>query len=728
MTLYTYTQPYRSPVRFLTSALAAFIAMSLIVVTWSMLPQTSLPVSTLSPDVAQNIPAQFIPNEGQLDPAVRFQAHVNGGTLFFTDDGVVMTLPTDQGQATNVQMQFVDAQARPAIQGIERLAGTTNYIQASAQYTGIPTYAGVTYHDLYNGIDARFDSPSGSLKTTYDVAPGANTNQIRWSYQGAERVQIDRATGALLVTVTSCPQGAGSSCTPVSLTESAPIAWQYIDGKQVPIDVRYSVDANNQIGFAVGSYNAAHPLTIDPTITFSTYYGGTLGECTFGNRCALAVDNDGNIYVTGGTSSPDFPLEEPFANDQPDDGSGADIFVVKLAPGGSSVIYSTYIANGVARGIATDAEGNAYVVGDTVEPSFPVTPDAFKACEVNNPDIVVIKLSADGQQLLYSTCIGGSNFETGYDIALDSAQNMLVSGSSASNDFPTVNPIQTYQDTDDEDGVVFKLAASGDSLVYSTYLGGTERDRAWTIDVDTADNAYVGGTVTTGSTGFPITAGVVKSTLEATDGFVTKITPTGTLVYSTYLGGESIDSVANLAVDDAGNVYALQTGLGFTGITKLNTDATNVVYSTEVESDPLVNEGYGGIAVDSFGNAYFLGQRDAEGRDKELVIFGLNPSGRQLYTREVGGSSTEEAMNMALYEQDGQVDAYVLATSLSDDFPVQNPLPGGDARNADGGEDLVIFNITDINEALVEPTPTPTLTPTPAPVLDETVYMPLIIR
>ena len=284
------------------------------------------------------------------------------------------------------------------------------------------------------------------------------------------------------------------------------------------------------------------------------------------------MDADGNAYVTGNTSSIDFPTQNAL---QPGSAGGLDIFVAKLTPAGSSLAYSTYFggrATDLPREIAVDSSGNAYVMGVTASGDFP-TLHAFQTGRNGMWDAFVFKLNPTGSALLYSTYLGGSGGEDPSDgrtggIAVDSAGNAYVTGTTDTSDFPTKNAIQSYaggtcgtppdQTFPCPDAFVakFNTNLSGEeSLVYSTYLGGGGSDKGFDLAVDPVGNVYVTGWAN--SANFPTTSGALQRTYRGVqNAFVTKFGPEGSLIYSTYLGGSTGgDRGEGIAVDTEGNAY-----------------------------------------------------------------------------------------------------------------------------------------------------------------------------
>ena len=305
------------------------------------------------------------------------------------------------------------------------------------------------------------------------------------------------------------------------------------------------------------------------SLIYSTYLGGSGYENNWPVG-AIAVDGSGCAYVTGSTTSSNFPTLNPFQSTKQ---GGCDVFVTKLSIDGASLIYSTYLGGNGAEndygrgGIAVDGSGNAYVTGTTSSSNFP-TMNPYQATFQGMVDVFVTKFSIDGASLIYSTYLGGRGAERGLGIAVDRSGNAYVTGSTTSDNFPTFNPYQaTFQGM--VDVFVTKLSSTGASLIYSTYLGGSSYEDAdaygsiGSIAVDGSGNAYVTGT--TGSTNFP-SMNAYQATFQGgnsyqpKDAFVTKFSVSGAhLVYSTYLGGGSDDQGYGIAVDGGGNAYVTGT-------------------------------------------------------------------------------------------------------------------------------------------------------------------------
>jgi hypothetical protein len=296
------------------------------------------------------------------------------------------------------------------------------------------------------------------------------------------------------------------------------------------------------------------------SLAYSTYLGGSGNEGNQG-QISVAVDANGDAYVTGNTNSTNFPTKNPM---QATLAGGTDVFVSELNPSGSGLVYSTYLGgsgNEQVEGIAVNGSGNAYLVGNTTSKNFP-TANPLQASLAGRTNGFVTELNAAGSGFVYSTYLGGSGYDSVDAIALDAAGNTYVAGSTSSKNFPTTsNAFQVTNNAHLYDGFVAKLNASGTSLLYSTFLGGSQDNHVEAIALDPAGNAYLTGA--TASTDFPL-----KNPVQATyggggssftpwgDAFVTELNAAGSgLVYSTYLGGSKDDEGSAIVVDSTGNAY-----------------------------------------------------------------------------------------------------------------------------------------------------------------------------
>src|SRR5918999_1026490 len=625
------------------------------------------------------VPLAFEANRGQTDERVSFLARGQGYTLFLTRGEAVL-----RSRHGNVlRMRFANSSRTAAIKGIAKLSGTANYLTGGARLTGIPTYRSVRYEGLYRGVDAVFhDAGQGDAEYDLIVAPGADVATVALELAGAKRLQPKG--GDLLL------HGGGET-----LTLRAPIAYQHVGGRRVPVESRYVLRGPRRVWFAVGPHDPARPLVIDPVLSYSTYLGGS----GYDSATAIAVDSSGSAYVTGQTASVDFPVTPGAVGLDRADG-----FVTKLNASGTALVYSTYIG-GIGQGIDVDASGHAYVTG-YASLQLRTTPGSFQPALRGGFDAFVSKLNPQGSALVYSTYLGGGfdDFANGIDV--DAAGNAYVTGwtkcATPTCDFPTQNAFQPAYGGGNNDAFVTKLNPTGSALVYSTYLGGgrvlnNTDDWGQEIAVDSSGSAHVVGH--TYSPDFPTTSGAFDQDWNGLDLFVTKLAPAGnTLSYSTFLGGTNHDEGWGIAVDGSHNAYvtgftissdfpttagAYKTSM-LTGweavVTKLNAQGSGLVYSTYLGSDTASDRAWD-IAVDGIGGVVVVGDTNASdfpvlnavqpnygGGLQDSFVTRLNPEGSALaYSTFLGGSTFDQANSVAI---DSAGDAYVAGGTTAPNFPV----------------------------------------------------------
>ena len=651
--------------------------------TWSLLAQApSSAVASVKASTCVkwgDIPLSFEPNMGQESPEVRYVARGSSYTLYLAAAEILLS---GHNQAP-LRMKLSGANVAPRIFGEGQQVSTSNYLvgnDPSKWRTSVPNYGRTRYQSVYPGIDLVYYGHEGNLEYDWIVSPSADPQRIRLRFDSADRLRVDRQ-GDLVIE-------AGKT----EYRHRKPVVYQEIAGKRIEIPGTWRL-RGKEAGFRIGTYDRRQPLIIDPVLYYSTYVGGSGLDYAY----AIAADRAGNTYVTGGTGSANFPTANPLqaslrgsvdvfvtkinasgsarlystflGSGGVDEGRGiavnnrgevyvtgsagfsdfpmknpiqgtwggsGDAFLTKLNATGSALVYSTYLGgNGIdqGNGIALDPAGNAYVVGTTNSTNFP-TVNPFQAGKGAQDDAFVAKINPAGSAWVYATYLGGNNEDQGNGIAVDASGNAYVTGYTASTNFPVQSAFRG-SNTGVVDAFVTKLNPAGSALVYSTYLGGSALDYGTAIAVDSSGSAYVTGIVT--SDDFPL-AHPIDATLGShavDDVFVTKFTPSGSgLVYSTYLGGGSTDDAYAIALDRAGNAY-------ITGRTNSSDfPLVNPIQGTRVAFDMFVTE------INAAGSA-------------------------TLFSTFLGGSASESGRGIAV---DSLGNIHIAGESTSTDFPVVRPV------------------------------------------------------
>ncbi len=642
------------------------------------------------------LPLRFEANHGQTDAQVKFLSRTSGYSLFLTGDEAVLTLSgknpqgfvsghrfsdaasgsrkgvpaaADPTTGNVLRMKLRNANSAARVTGVDELAGTSNYFignDPAKWRTNVPTYAKVKYEEIYSGIDLVYYGNQRQLEYDFIVAPGADPHRIAFDVRGAKRIRQD-GRGELVFKV-----GADE------IRWHRPVVYQEKDGARQSVAARYVISDMNRVGFEVARYDASRPLYIDPLI-YSTYLGGSGDDQGFG----IAVDSSGNAYVTGFTTSTDFPTKNPL---QTAKALGKDVFVTKINAAGSALVYSTYLGGSgddFGYGIAVDSSGNAYVTGYTTSTDFP-TMNPLQPASGGGQDAFVSKINAAGSALVYSTYLGGSGDEWGNGIAVDAAGNAYVTGFTRGTDFPTMNPLQPASGGG-VDAFVSKINPSGSEFVYSTYLGGSNNDEGQGIAVDSGGNAYVTGL--TDSTDFPA-VNPLQGTSTGSNAFLSKFNATGSaLIYSTYLVfGKQNTSGAAIAVDSAGAAYITGDITGYQStagvVFKVNPSGSALDYSAALVFSGIKYVSGLSIAVDSAGSAYVAGSA-AYGHNNKILLARLNSDASQLIysTYEFGGAGASAGRGIAL---DSAGKAYVTGATTSTNFPTKNPLQPANAGGFGG--------------------------------------------
>lgn len=597
------------------------------------------PAGSRSLEDYRKLPLVFEEGRRPAGSGAGYLARGDGYGVFLSPDQVVLALRGPERRVRNLRLRWMGAHAaRAASMAAEgRLAAMTHSFRGSdpARWRHSALYSRVRYTGVYPGIDLVFYGRERQLEHDFILAPGADPEAIRLGLDGAERLEIDSA-GDLVVSL-----GDGE----VRLRR--PVSYQEVGGARREVESRFRLlpahGQVRQVGFEVGAYDRSRPLVIDPVLVYSTYLGGREEDSAGG----VAVDPVGNVYVTGYTITNEPPSDFPLTPGAfQTAASWYDVFITKLDRSGA-LVYSALLggeSSDGAGGIVVDATGHAYVTGITDSPDFPLVNPLQPGPKDYAPDAFVLKLSADGSDLLFSTTLGGSFYETGADIGMDASGALYVTGATDSVDFPQPGfPPLPAGFRGSTAVFVVKLAPGATGLIYSRTFGGIDHVQfGQRIAVDAAGRAHVTGF--TGSALFPVTNAVQPSLGGDYDAFALKLDRDGSVVYSTYLGGVGTDIGNGIALDAAGNAY--------------------------VTGDTLSD----GFPVKSALQSFRRGIRDN-------FVTKLSPAGSLLYSTYLGGEHNDQALAIAA-DRAGNV--YLTGATSSTDYPVVDPLQTGCAPNPPG--------------------------------------------
>jgi uncharacterized repeat protein (TIGR01451 family) len=606
-----------------------------------------------------------------------------------------------------LRLRLPGARLDPEITGRDDLPGRSHYLRGrdpGEWRTNIPNYRSVRYAEVYPRVDLVYRGGPGHLEYDFVVAPGGDPRAIRLAFEGADAVDLD-AAGDLVLRV------AGGI-----VRQHRPVTYQEVDGERRVVPSRY-IRARDGFRIEVDGYDRSRTLVIDPALVYSTYLGGNnmdsaravaidaagyayvaglaestnfpppgpvqpggplgadafvlkldpsgtalvystyLGGSGWDDAFGIAIDAFGAAYLTGYTSSPDFPTAGP----NPSAFGGVfDAFVSKIDPSGTALVLSRYLTGtgyDFGSAVAVDAQGSPYVTGWTTSTNFPTTPaPILQATSGGAVDAFVTKLDPNTFALAYSTYLGGTDWELTGGIAVDREGFAYVVGGTYSSNFPVVTPTLQSTLAGAEDAFVAKLDRAGTTLVYSTYLGGKDYDVAAAVAVDRGGRAYVTGQ--TSSRDFPVKLRPPATTVYAGgvfDAFVAKLEPSGTaLTYSRYLGGSDADEGTSIGLWD------------------------NLAYVT---GDTLSSD----FPLQKPVQATLQGARDA-------FVTRLDGSGAGLaFSTYLGGSDSDFGQGIAVAPRGGA--AYVVGGTSSTNFPTA-PSPPFQATLGGGFWDGFVTNIT----------------------------------
>ena len=591
----------------------------------------------------------FIPNRGQYSDIVNYRADAGGAAIWLTSKGVVYQFtryiqPPSEGNFLTeygfqpsstpdsieflfVRVTFTGSNPEPMTMPGRISNKQHNYFIGNDPMkweTNVPSFTDVRYSDIYPGIDLRYFGNDAHMEYDFVVSPGADAALIRVQYDGILAMSVN-SNGDLVI---ETDLGV--------IVENKPVSYQ-IDGDQmIPVVGEFELFNDNSFGFSFeDGYNPDLPLIIDPVLGFSTLFGGTGSDYARD----LARDTDSNLYITGYTTSSDFPVESAFDGTYNGGGqAGYDIFVSRISASGQTVDYSTYIGGATevdhAYSIVVDDSGSVYVCGSTQSTDFP-TANALQTNLAGSRDAVVFKLCPTGDTLRLSTYFGGSGIEYGSSIDIDTNHRMFVTGNTNSADLGFTGASFDNSLDGSLDGYLAVLNSDGDALDAGTYLGGTDIENCLAVAVTATGDAVVTGY--TLSSDFPL-----ESAYDATfaggdefgDAFVTRISAdASSLVFSTFLGGSGNDAGLDLTLNASSDVF-------ITGFTR------SADFPTQQAWDPTFN----------LGNDAFVSSFSSSG-------------GSLNFSTYIGGGLDDFGAAVAV-DPNGHI--FVFGNTISYDFPVVN--------------------------------------------------------
>jgi len=666
---------------------------------------STIPLAAQSRSVEQlAAPLVFEPNLGQAEPAVRFLTHGNGHSFLLKDRETVLAFANP---AVTVRMTMVGQNPNSRIEAVGRQSRVTNYFHGndpSRWLKSVPNFEKIRYSKVYPGIDLIYYGVGRELEYDFEVQPHYDPSTIQIEFDGVDTLSIGPEGDLILATPTG------------EIRHRRPIAFQRKGDTNVPVEAGFVI-RNDRVGFQVGEYDRHLPLTIDPTLVWSSFLGGTGNDQ--GND--VVVDPAGNAYVTGFTQTVSVETPPAAVTLNTPIEKAYEAFVTKFTPSGS-VVYSTYFGgtppaatagatvDDEAHSIALDQLGNMIVVGFTLNNDFPIV-NGFQSDRRGVQDAYIVKLDIASGTIQFSSYLGGGQSDRASGVAVDSAGNAYVAGSTLSSNFPIVSAFQPVYGQGLRDAFLTKVTTAG-TIGFSTYLGGIGDDQAFDVAVDSSGEIIVTGS--TSSINFPLSnalLGFYRGGIS--DIFITKFNAQGSgLVFSTYWGGGAQDDGVRLAVDSSNTIYI--TGLTTSGfdfplknpaqffnagvadafLIKMHPDGRDVDFSTFIGAEDT--EGGTALAIGSDGYIHIAGFTNSLGfyainavggflrGARDAWIMKLAPDASVvLYSSYLGGFGTEGATSIAL---DPSGNLYVTGfTNSLEGFPFgTNAFQGSNAGLQDG--------------------------------------------
>ena len=656
----------------------------------------------------------FIPNTGQYNDLVKFRSDAENAVIWFTENEVyyqfiryierssstdnmtqleyISDNTFDSLEFSIIKISFDGANKQPTIIPDSPIPTKNNYFfgnDRSKWRKNISTYQEIKYQNLYAGIDLIYKNNGTNIEYDFKVSAGSNPEQIKIRVHGADEIYLNQDNKLVLTSRLG------------NVIENNPVVYQIAGNSKIPVNAKIILHDDNSFGFEfTNGYNSELPLIIDPVLEYSTFLGGSSNDyCR-----SVAVDPEDNLYATGYIASSDFPTESAY--DSIYNGgspSGYDIFVTKISVTGDSICYSTYIGgitgDDKAYAIKVDAFGSAYITGVTGSTDFP-TADSIQGDNGGSKDAFVSKLSPAGDSLIFSTYLGGDGEDVGNGLDINSGNEIYIAGKTASTDFPTVS----YYDNSlggTKDGFITKLSNTGNSIEFSTYIGGADEDAALAIAIGSDNDAFITGYTT--SSDFPVVNAYDSDFNGGTslgDCFVTRLNSTGDMVeYSTFIGGANDDAALGIAIDSidevfvTGYTYSLNFPLenafdiDLSGsidafITKLNATGDSLRYSSYLGG--ISTDFATSIDIDQYGKAYITGNTksisyptkiaydNSFNGDVDALITCIGDGGDSLvYSTYIGASFYESGYGIVV---DTGENAFIGGYTSSLAFPTVNPI------------------------------------------------------
>ena len=673
----------------------------------------------------------FIENLGQIKdtkgekrPDILFLTRSQGVDMYMTNLGITYVFRNAESSCYRLDMEFVGMNKNINIK--KELAVEQQFNYYTPEYpNGISpkAYKKLTIENIYEDIDLVYYEKEGRMKYDFIIKAGADAGKIKMKYKGARSIDIDN-NGSVIVTT---PMG--------EIREGKPYTYSRNTGSE--IESRYQVK-NNMVLFDIAEYDESEDIIIDPIRIWATYYGGSGYERGFG----ICTDNSGNLYVTGRTSSSNFPTQTLTGayNQTTYGGGGYDAFILKFNSSGARIWATYYGGSGFERGngICTDNSGNLYVTGKTASSNFPTQTltGAYNQTTYGggNYDAFILKFNNSGARI-WATYYGGSGTDGGWVICTDNSGNLYVTGGTTSSNFPTQTLTGAYNQTTYGGGIYDAFILKFDSSCvrqWASYYGGSDIDDGRNVSTDNSGNLYVTGN--TESSNFPtltLTGAYNQATSGgSSDAFILKFDSSCVRQWASYYGGSGTDVGWGICTDNSGNLNVT----GETESSNFPTQTLTGAYNQTTSGGSLdafilkFNSScvrqwasyYGGsdydrgrgICTDNSGNLYVTGRTESSnfptqtltgaynqttsGGSSDAFILNFNSSCVRQWASYYGGSDTDRGWGICT---DNSGNLYVTGNTFSSNFPTLTLTGAYNKSTLDGLTDAFILWFYGLNAA-----------------------------